>query len=67
MINFTKNLSIMLLSWTYCSMKTKCKKIYEIRIMKISVIIPVYNGEQTIVSLNNALFSYFGKSNYLFE
>ena len=23
--------------------------------------------EQTIVSLNNALFSYFGKSNYLFE
>ena len=35
--------------------------------MKISVVIPVYNGEKTVETLNEKLIGYFKKSKYDFE
>lgn len=35
--------------------------------MKISVVIPVYNGEKTVATLNERLFSYFDECTYDFE
>ena len=35
--------------------------------MKISVVVPVYNGEKTVETLNEKLIGYFKKSKYEFE